>query len=112
MKKIVAVTSCPMGIAHTYMAAEMLQKEANLLEVMMKVETHGQLGIENRLTEEDIKDADAVIIASDQKLDLKRFQGKALIWVSVRKAITDASSLIIHAYQKPYPIYDNKEEEA
>lgn len=62
--KLLAITSCPNGIAHTYMAAENLQKAAGRLGVEIKVETQGGIGVENRLTEEEIREADAIIIAA------------------------------------------------
>jgi PTS system fructose-specific IIC component len=82
--KIVAVTACPTGIAHTYMAAEALQIAANELDINMKVETRGSVGAENELTETDIEWADAVIIAADTNVPLERFAGKKLIKVSVK----------------------------
>ncbi len=98
--KLVAITSCPMGIAHTYMAAEMLLEAAKALGVTIKIETHGQLGIENRLLKQDINEAHAVIIASDQWIDLDRFNGKRCLHASVRKAITHASDLIQEAIKE------------
>jgi PTS system fructose-specific IIC component len=92
--KIVAVTACPTGIAHTYMAAEALQIAANELDINMKVETRGSVGAENELTETDIEWADAVIIAADTNVPLERFAGKKLIKVSVKDAIKDAKGLI------------------
>lgn len=94
MKKIVCITACPTGIAHTYMAAEMLENAGKSLGVEIKCETHGSIGIENPLTEQDIKESIGCIIASDIRVDKKRFSGKPLIEVSIQKGIMEASSLI------------------
>lgn len=94
---IVGATGCPTGIAHTYMAQEALEQAAKKAGVSIKVETHGQIGIENRLTAEDIKNADAVIIASDKDVQPERFAGKRVIDVSVGKGIREADNLIEQA---------------
>ncbi|SJZ88911.1 PTS system, fructose-specific IIC component [Pilibacter termitis] len=95
--KIVAATGCPTGIAHTYMAQEALEMAAKKKGVSIKVETHGQIGIENELTEEEIKQAEVVIIAADKDVHAERFQGKRVISVSVGRGIKDADSLITEA---------------
>lgn len=92
--KIVAATGCPTGIAHTYMAQEALEQAAKRKGVSIKVETHGQVGIENELTPEEIKNADAVIIAADKDVQAERFAGKRVIDVPVSKGIKDADQLI------------------
>ncbi|WP_232697492.1 PTS fructose transporter subunit IIC [Brevibacillus daliensis] len=92
--KIIAATGCPTGIAHTFMAAEALKIAAEKLGVEIKVETHGQVGIENALTKEDIREADGVIIAADKDVNIERFLGKPLLDVSVAKGIKDAEHLI------------------
>lgn len=92
--KIVAVTACPTGIAHTYMAAEALQIAGKELDIDMKVETQGSVGAENELTDADIEAADAVIIAADTNVPLDRFAGKKLVKVSVKDAIKDSKGLI------------------
>lgn len=94
MKKIVAITSCPVGIAHTYMAAENLEKAGKELGVEVKVETHGSIGVENELTASDIKEAAGVIIAADTKVDKSRFGGKPLINVGVQDGIHHANTLV------------------
>lgn len=94
MKKLVAVTSCPTGIAHTYMAAEALQIAAKEMGYEIKVETQGSVGAENVITAEEVKNADAVIIAADTNVDTSRFVGKAMVEVSVKEAIKDAKGLI------------------
>ncbi len=92
--KIVAVTACPTGIAHTYMAAEALNIAASEMKYDMKVETRGSVGAENALTDKDIQNADAVIIAADTNVPMERFQGKKLIEVPVKEAISNAQGLI------------------
>ena len=91
---IVAATGCPTGIAHTYMAQEALEQAAKKAGVQIKVETHGQIGVENTLTTQEIKDADVVIIAADKDVHAERFEGKRIIDVSVREGIKDADNLI------------------
>ena len=95
--KIVAITSCPTGIAHTYMAAEALEMAAKEMGVDIKVETQGSVGAENQLTEADIREAKAVIIAADTNVSKERFSGKAMIEVGVKEAIKDAKGLIQRA---------------
>ncbi|GEM46931.1 PTS fructose-like transporter subunit IIB [Deinococcus cellulosilyticus] len=97
MAKIVAVTSCPTGIAHTFMAAESLQQAANRLGHQIKVETQGSVGTQNTLTQADIEQADAVIIAADTKIDLSRFSGKKVFEFSTRNAIQDSAGIIDQA---------------
>ena len=108
MIKIVAVTACPTGIAHTYMAAEMLEKAAKKLGVNIIVETNGAIGVENRLKMKDIEESIAVIIAADARVDMKRFDGKPLIEVGVSQAIKNPSQLIKDAISNLYPIYKNE----
>ncbi|MCG3417740.1 PTS fructose transporter subunit IIC [Oceanobacillus jordanicus] len=93
-KKIVAATGCPTGIAHTFMAAEALKKAAEKLNVEIKVETHGQVGVENALTPQEIKEADGVIIAADKDVNADRFHGKPLVDVPVAKGIRTPEDLI------------------
>lgn len=94
---IVAATGCPTGIAHTYMAQEALEQAAEKAGVKIKVETHGQIGVENELTVTEIENADAVIIASDKDVRAERFSGKRVIEVSVGKGIKEADKLIADA---------------
>lgn len=105
MIKIVCVTACPTGIAHTYMAAEMLELTAKHLGVEIKVETNGAMGVEHKLSSKDIEEAHAVIIAADIKVEMERFRGKPLIEVSVSKAISNAKELIQDAIKGTYHIY-------
>ena len=92
--KIVAVTACPTGIAHTYMAAEQLAKTAKALGHEIKVETQGAMGIENELSAADIKQAQAVIFATDIEVEKKeRFDGLRTIQVAVKDAIKDPKAI-------------------
>lgn len=93
-KKLVAVTSCPTGIAHTYMAAEALKKAAEEMGYEIKTETRGSVGVENELTNQEIKEADAVIIAADTNVPRQRFSGKKVIEVSVSEAIKNGKQVI------------------
>lgn len=93
-KIIVAITSCPVGIAHTYMAAETLEKKGQELGVVVKVETHGSIGVENELTSAEIEQAEGVIIAADTVIDMSRFAGKQVIKVGVQDGIHKAESLV------------------
>ena len=87
MKRIIGVCACPAGIAHTYMAAENLERQGKKLGFQVKIETNGSGGVENRLSEEDIKEADYVIIAADTRVEMERFRGKKLLEVSVTDAV-------------------------
>ena len=94
MGKILAVTGCPTGIAHTFMAEEALKKAAAELGVDIKVETNGAVGVANELTEEDIRDADGIIVASDKDARTYRFAGKRVIEVPVADGIRRPKELI------------------
>ena len=92
--KVVAVTACPTGIAHTYMAAEMLEKTGKQLGHTVKVETQGAMGIENELTAADIKAADFVVFAVDIDVENKeRFDGRKVIQVPVQQAIKNPKGI-------------------
>ncbi|CAD0322149.1 PTS fructose transporter subunit IIC [Xanthomonas hortorum] len=93
-KRIVAITSCPTGIAHTFMAAEGLQQAAKKLGYQMRVETQGSVGAQDALTDEEIRAADVVIIAADREVDLARFGGKRLFKSGTKPAINDGPALI------------------
>ena len=95
--RLIAATGCPTGIAHTYMAQEALEQAAKKKGISIKVETHGQVGIENRLTDQEIIEAEAVIIAADKDVQPERFAGKRIIDVSVSKGIKEADQLIAAA---------------
>ncbi|MEC1689712.1 PTS fructose transporter subunit IIABC [Bacillus mojavensis] len=103
--KLLAITSCPNGIAHTYMAAENLQKAADRLGVQMKVETQGGIGVENELTGEEIREADAIIIAADRSVNKDRFIGKKLLSVGVQDGIRKPEELIQKALSSDVPVY-------
>lgn len=100
MKKLLAVTACPTGIAHTYMAAESLQKAADQKGVPIKVETRGAVGVENGLTAQEIAEAHAIIIAADTDVDEDRFAGKPVIRVAVAQGIKVPGELIDRALAK------------
>ena len=98
-----AVTACPTGIAHTFMAEEALKKAASKLHTTIKVETNGQAGVKNKLTDEEIKNAKAIIVGADVGVELDRFDGKKTTVVSVSKVIKDAETLIKEAENaQPY----------
>lgn len=94
---IIAATGCPTGIAHTYMAQEALEQAAKKAGVSIKVETHGQIGVENELTPEEIASAKAVIIAADKDVQPQRFVNKKIIDVSVGQGIKNADELVAQA---------------
>ena len=92
--KLLAITSCPVGIAHTYIAAQKLNKMAAKMGVEIKVETQGSAGAENIITEQDIKEADGIIIAADKAVNLERFEGMAIFECPVSTAIKEPDVLI------------------
>lgn len=94
---IVAATGCPTGIAHTFMAKEALEKTAAAKGLTIKVETHGQVGVENELTASEIRNAKAVVVAADKDVQAERFAGKPMVNVGVTAAIKDAEGLIDRA---------------
>lgn len=106
--KILAVTSCPNGIAHTYMAQEKLEQAAKDMGVDIKVETQGGVGAENVLTSKEIKEADGIIIAADRQVDLSRFNGKPLINESVREGIHRPKELIQRVIDQDAQIYHDQ----
>ena len=103
--EILAITGCPTGIAHTYMAAEALEKMGEELGHKVKVETHGQSGVKNKFTSEEIKNAKAVIIAADTKIDLSRFDGKKLVKAKVADGINKPKELIEHVLSDNAKVY-------
>lgn len=97
-RKIIAVTACATGVAHTYMAQKALLKEAQKEGVLMKVETQGATGIGDRLTEKDVQIGEVVIFATDTKVrDEERFDGKKILRVNVSDPIKDAKKVITDA---------------
>lgn len=103
--KILAVTACPTGIAHTYMAAESLEKKARELGHSIKVETRGSGGAKNVLTASEIAEADAIIVACDTNVPMDRFDGKKVIQCKVADGINKAEDLINRAANGDAPIY-------
>ena len=104
-KRILAVTACPTGIAHTYMAAEGLEKAARAAGCYLKVETRGSGGAKNILTDEEIRQADCIIIAADTQVPMERFDGKKLIDCQVSDGINKANQLIKRAMDGDAPVY-------
>lgn len=104
-KYLVAVTACPTGIAHTYMAEDALKKQAKEMGITIKVETNGSEGIKNRLTPEDIAKADGVIVAADKKVEMNRFDGKHLVNRPVSDGIRKPEELINEALSGNAPIF-------
>ncbi len=102
---ILAVTACPTGIAHTYMAKEKLLETAKELGLSIKVETNGSDGVKDRLTDKEIANADTIIVAADTKVEMERFTGKPVIQVPVGKAIHEANDLLQRAAEKDAPIF-------
>jgi len=93
--KIVAVTACPTGIAHTYMAAEQLEKSARAAGHQIKVETQGAMGIENELSAQEIREAEVVLFAVDIEVERReRFAGKRLVEVRVSEAIKNPKAVL------------------
>ncbi|MDF3293778.1 fructose-specific PTS transporter subunit EIIC [Streptomyces silvisoli] len=99
--RLLAITACPTGIAHTYMAAEKLQQAAEALGVEMKVETQGSIGAENVLTDNDVRHADGIIVAADKDVDLSRFVGKRVLSVGVSEGISHPERLIERVRSAP-----------
>ena len=110
--EILCITSCPTGIAHTYMAAEALEKAGKETNHTIKVETQGQSGVKNNLTKEEIQNAKAIIIAADTNVDLSRFNGKKLIKTRVADGIHKPKELIEKALSSEAPIYHTEENES
>ncbi|WP_419237519.1 PTS fructose transporter subunit IIBC [Photobacterium leiognathi subsp. mandapamensis] len=102
-KKIVAITACPTGVAHTFMAAEALETEAKRQGYDVKVETRGSVGAKNQLTAEEIEAADLVIIAADIDVDLSRFNGKPLYKTSTGLALKKTAQEIDNAFAQAAP---------
>lgn len=104
-KKILAVTSCPTGIAHTYMAAEGLEKAAKAIGCFIKIETRGSGGAKNVLTEQDIAEAYCIIVAADAKVPMERFDGKKVIECQVSDGISKADKLLEQALSGNVEVY-------
>ncbi|SMO95696.1 PTS system, fructose-specific IIC component [Melghirimyces algeriensis] len=106
--KLLAITSCPNGIAHTYMAAEKLAKAAEKLGHEIKVETQGSIGVENELTAEEIQAADGIIITADKVVDKRRFQGKKVLEAPVADGINKPEELIEQFESGDVPVYGDQ----
>ncbi|MDV2685796.1 fructose-specific PTS transporter subunit EIIC [Alkalihalophilus lindianensis] len=104
---LLAVTGCPTGIAHTYMAADALKEEARKQGVSIKVETNGSSGVKNRLTDQEITQAKTIIIAADTKIEMDRFDGKPVIQVGVTDGIRRPKQLIEEGLAGNAPIYQS-----
>ena len=103
--KILAVTSCPTGIAHTYMAAEGIEKAAKTKGCFVKVETRGSGGAKNVLTDKEIQEADCIIVAADAQVPMDRFDGKKVIECQVSDGISKADALLERAVNGDAPVY-------
>ncbi|KMJ56055.1 PTS fructose transporter subunit IIA [Bacillus sp. LL01] len=104
---LLAVTGCPTGIAHTYMAADALKEEASKQGVSIKVETNGSSGVKNRLTDQEITQAKTIIVAADTKIEMDRFDGKPVIQVGVTDGIRRPKQLIEEGLAGNAPIYQS-----
>lgn len=109
--KVLAVTACPTGIAHTFMAAENLTKAGAAMGYLLKAETNGSEGIGNALTTEEIAAADGIIIAADKNVEMARFDGKPLLSVSVTEGIRHPEELINKIRNGQAPVYHASHEE-
>ncbi|MGY1463315.1 PTS fructose transporter subunit IIABC [Bacillus toyonensis] len=107
---VLAVTACPTGIAHTYMAADSLKAKAAELGIAIKVETNGSTGIKNGLTKEDIERATAIIVAADKQVEMNRFAGKHVIQVPVADGIRKTEKLLNRAVKQDAPIFKGVKE--
>lgn len=106
--RVLAVTACPTGIAHTYMAAENLENTGKKLGISLKAETDGSGGAQNILTKEEIREAEAIIVAADKNVEMARFDGKPVIMVPVADGIHRAEELIRRAVSGTVPVYHHE----
>ena len=109
--KLLAVTSCPTGIAHTYMAAEALEKAARAADCQIKIETRGSAGAKNVLTAEEIEAADCIIVAADAKVPMDRFNGKKVISCQVSDGIGKADQLVKQAMSGNVEVFHEESSE-
>lgn len=103
--RLLAVTACPMGVAHTYLAAEALRKAAQERGVTIKVETNGAVGVNDELESDEIAAADCIIIAADKGVSMARFVGKRLVTVSAGDAVRNADAVLNKALNSKVPVY-------
>ncbi len=108
---IIGVTGCPAGIAHTYLAAESLERAAKELGYEVKVETNGSIGVKNSPTADEIARAAAIVVACDKQVDMARFAGKPLIKTGVKAPIKDGKGLIAQALKAPAYVADKDEKQ-
>ena len=108
LPRILAITACPTGIAHTYMAAENLEKAAEAMGVTIKVETQGSVGAKNVLTAEEIAACEGVIVAADKAVDYARFGGKRVLTTSVSSGINEPEQLLETVLHGDVPVYEGK----
>ncbi|RGD75037.1 PTS fructose transporter subunit IIABC [Anaerofustis stercorihominis] len=104
--EVLAVTACPTGIAHTYMAAEAMEKKAKEMGIKFKVETDGSGGVKNKLTKDEIEHAKCIIVAADREVEMARFNGKKVIQTKVANGINKAEELLTDAINEKAPIYE------
>lgn len=110
--KVLAVTSCPTGIAHTYMAEEALYASAEKLGINIKVETNGSSGVKNKLTEKEISECEVIIVAADKNVEMARFNGKKVLIVDTKSAIRESEKLLSKAISGDVALYNTKEKYA
>ena len=106
--RLLAVTACPTGIAHTYMAAESLESKARELGISIKVETDGSGGAKNVLTKQEIADCDCIIVAADKNIEMERFDGKPVLITKVANGINKAGALLEEAASGGVPVYHSR----
>ncbi len=100
MLKILAITACTAGIAHTYIAKEKLENAAREMGDFIKVETQGSIGVENELKPEEIRDADIILIAADIRVNKDRFEGKAVVEIPISMIMKSPKGMISKIHQK------------
>ena len=110
--RVLAVTACPTGIAHTYMAAEALEKAAAQMNLSIKVETNGSGGVKNRLTAQEIEQADGIIVAADKNVETARFAGKKVLFVPVSDGIHKPQQLLEQIESATVAVYEKEKKAA
>lgn len=110
--RVLAVTACPTGIAHTYMAAEALEKAAAQMNLSIKVETNGSAGVKNRLTAQEIEQADGIIVAADKNVETARFAGKKVLFVPVSDGIYKPQQLLEQIESGTVAVYEKEKKAA
>ena len=110
--RVLAVTACPTGLAHTYMAAEALEKAAAQMNLSIKVETNGSAGVKNRLTAQEIEQADGIIVAADKNVETARFAGKKVLFVPVSDGIHNPQQLLEQIESGTVAVYEKEKKAA